>query len=223
MADLITVSSIKTQARQKADMENSEFVSESELLGYINSSYAKLYDLLVASHADYYITSTSETITTGNVITIPTDFYKLKGLDVQLSGDFVTVSKFNFRDRNRITNGFNRAALQTNKRYRVLAGEIHILPEDDAVGTYKLWYTPRLTRLLLDTDTLDSINGWEEYIIVDVAIKMLLKEESDTSSLQIALREQEARVEAMSQTRDSEPETITDVSGLSSDSWGWFL
>ena len=43
----------------------------------------------------------------------------------------------------------------------------------------QIWYVPVMTQLLLDTDMLSfSISGWVEYIINDVAMKAMIKEES---------------------------------------------
>ena len=42
----ITLAEMRTAARQYADQENSQFVSDAELTRIINNSIAELYDLL---------------------------------------------------------------------------------------------------------------------------------------------------------------------------------
>ena len=52
---MATLATLRNRVRQRADMENNNFVSDSEVNQYINSSYAELYDLLVAKFEDYYV------------------------------------------------------------------------------------------------------------------------------------------------------------------------
>ena len=75
-----------------------------------------------------------------------------------------------------------------------------------------MWYIPRCPELVADDDEFNGISGWEEYVIVDVAIKMLQKEESDTSVLAAQKANLKKRIEQMSSDRDTGiAETITDV------------
>jgi len=61
----------------------------------------------------------------------------------------------------------------------------------------------------------DGINGWENYIVVDVARKMLDKEESDSRHLSAEKQEIIGKLEQLARNRDSgEPEQITDVDPL---------
>jgi hypothetical protein len=207
-------------------MENSTFISSTELLTYINASYQELYDILVGKFEDYYTTKTTTSIASGSsTITLPSDFYKLRGLDFQLdSNTWVAVGKFNFIERNVLNRSIvRRGAGFREIQYRVIGGEIQIEPEDDADGTYRLWYTPLPTLLSAETDTVDGIQGWEEYIVIDVAIKMLAKEESSTTHLERQKDAMMRRIEAMAANRDSgQPERISDTTHTFYDSDTWY-
>lgn len=62
----------------------------------------------------------------------------------------------------------------------------------------------------------DGINGYEDYIVVDVARKMLDKEESDSRHLVLEKQQIISELEQISRNRDSgEPERITDVDPFS--------
>lgn len=220
MASNVTLLQLKTRAREKADMVNSQFVSDSELLSYINNSYSELYDILVSRFEDYYTEETSVTISPGSsTIPVPNDFYKLRGLDRNQSGNsYYSVHKYNWKARNRRNNQLYRTSFgRLDLSYRLVKDSIRILPEDSAPGTYRLWYIPTYTPLAADTDVLDGVNGFDEYIVIDVAMKMLLKEESDVSVLIAQKKAMMQRIEEMSQQRDADnPEVISDVS---SDVW----
>jgi hypothetical protein len=58
----------------------------------------------------------------------------------------------------------------------------------------------------------DGVSGWLEYVVTDAAIKMLQKEESDTSTLQFQKAALIKRIEAAGENRDAgSPATIADV------------
>lgn len=219
MANTVTLAQLRTRCRELSDMENSTFVSDSEILSYINASYAELYDLLVSRNEDYYTTSTNLTISSGNTVALPTDFYKNRGVDIRLdsSGNsWSAVPKFNFNNRNtRNANVSKLLSGQFNVSYRIVGSDLHITPTDNATGTYRLWYIPVYTPLSADGDTVDGISGWEEYIVVDVAMKMLSKEESSINHLVMMKKGLIDRIEAMAQNRDmDQPETVSDVTDL---------
>lgn len=222
MANITTLAQLRTRCRERADQENSEFISSSELLSYINASYAELYDILVGKFEDYYTTKTTTTIASGSsTITLPSDFYKLRGIDYQLdTNTWVAVGKFNFNERNTLNRSIvRRGAGFRETQYRIIGDEIQIEPEDSADGTYRLWYTTLPTLLAAETDTVNGVNGWEEYIVIDVAIKMMAKEESSTAHLEREKAAMLDRIEAMAANRDSgQPETISDTSNTFYDS-----
>lgn len=221
MALTATLSELRTQVRQRADMVNSTFVSDSELNGYINKSYAELYDLLVRQYGEDYNVS-SQTITTDSTnvnYALAADFYKLIGVDLLISGtigtqsaDYVTLVPYQFAERNRYSAAVVGLVQPTNNfRYKILGNNINFI-KPDANRSVVIYYHPRITPLSGDSDTVDGVNGWEEYIIVDAAIKCLAKEESDTSELQLEKQILEKRITEMAAQRDTGfSERVSDV------------
>ena len=215
---MATLATLRDRVRQRSDMEQKEgFISDSELNQYISDSYAELYDLLVSRFEDYYVADPLEfSISSGSTYALPSDFYKILGLDRALSGtEYYTVRPFVFEDRNRRRIADRLRGVYPQVRYRIVGDNIRISPEDQATGDYRLWYVPSHTALSSDSDTVDSIvtrNGWEEYIIVDASIKCLQKEESDVSVLFAQKQDLIKRIEEMAQNRDAgETDRITDV------------
>src|SRR4051812_1551341 len=98
-----TLLELRTKSRQRSDMENSEFVSDSELTGYINSSIAELHDILAQAYGtDYFVIPYEFSTTSGeDEYELPEDFYKLHGVDAAVNGtDFINLKRFNFNERN---------------------------------------------------------------------------------------------------------------------------
>ena len=220
MANTTTLAQLRTRSRERADMEDSDFVSTTEELSYINASYAELYDILVSRFEDYFTINTEITVASGDSsFPLPTTFYKLRALDLRLDSsgnNWTALPKFNFNNRNiRNSNVSRLLSGQFNISYSVVGANVELVPTDSALGTYRLWYVPIYTPLADESDTIDGISGWEEYIVIDVAIKMLNKEESSVTHL---VKEKEAmlkRIEDMANNRDvDQPEVVGDVTDL---------
>lgn len=215
-----TLGTIRATVRQRADMVNSLFVTEPELNGYINSSYQELYDLLVQKYGDNYYVATPYSFTTDGVndtFPLPADFYKLLGVDLQLSGNspngYITLRPFNFAERNRyIIPNYTTPYGTSNLRYRLLGNGLWLTPRASSGQTVRLWYVPRLTLPVNDADVIDGVSGWEEYIVVDAVIKCKLKEESDPS-VELALKQELVkRIESAAENRDAgSPPTVVDT------------
>jgi len=220
MATTMTLTELKNAVRQRSDMENSQFVKDTELTSYINQSYFELYDLLVQKYGDNYFVASPYSFTSDGVndeYTLPTDMYKLLGVDLALSNStdsWVTIKPFNFAERNRYAvPNFQSFYGITNLRYRLMGNKLKFTPIPQANQQFRLWYVPRLTTLVNNTDTVDGISGWTEYIIIDAAIKCLQKEESDTNVLMGQKLAIIQRIENASENRDAGfPRTVADVS-----------
>ena len=219
----ITLSELRSQARDRADMQNSNFVSDSELTNFINSSIAELYDLLIAGgESDYYLLSSTFSTATGTEnYALPADFYKLRGVDAQDGTDWISVRPFNFNERNS-KEAFGYSLSGIDFRYRLAGSNIMLTPAPSGSRTVRLWYTPTATKLVADNDSLNDLNQFSEYVIVDAAIKMLLKEESDVSVLLATKADLRKRIENMVANRDAgQPEAISDIYAENLDYY-WF-
>lgn len=212
---MITLAELKEQARQRSDMENSEFVSDVELTSYINSSLAELHDLLIASYCDdYMMEEYLFASTTALDYALPADFYKLRGVDVRSgNGQWATVKRFNFNRRNEQQNAYawNLLGLPYLE-YRLVGSKIRFNRTPDTALSFRLFYHPKLSKLVNDADSYDDINGFAEYVVVDAAIKMMQKEESDVRVLMGQKEALRQRIIAMAANRDAnEPASVTDV------------
>jgi hypothetical protein len=105
-------------------------------------------------------------------------------------------------------------------QYRVTGSNIEFIPTPAANQSIRLWYVPRLTELLQDTDiTTTGISGWIEYVIVRAAKYALDKEESDSAKLDAELTFLKSRIEESASNRDAgQPDTISNT--RSSRGWG---
>lgn len=218
---------IRLMSQQRADRVNSPFVGLTEWNSYINQSAFELYDILTTLYEDYYVQDPLIFSTDGTTAQydLPDDFYKVLGVDLGLASNtnaWVSIPKFNFSARNnyifpQLTSTYLGVF---NLRYRLVGNTLMFIPTPSAGQSVRLWYVPRLVPLLKDTDILDGISGWIEYVITDAAIKALQKEESDTSVLMAQKQALLKRIEESAMNRDAGmPDTISDVRSRR-DNWG---
>lgn len=96
---------------------------------------------------------------------------------------------------------------------------------DNAAGTYRLWYAPSPTLL---TDAADAIStdlskmGWDEYIPLYAAERMLSKEESSTSDVRNRRGEIAGRITQMAADRQMEQSDQVSDSGQTMILTGWY-
>jgi len=279
MTDYVNLTELRILTRQRADQENSQFVTDTELTRYLNNSWGELYNLIIENfNDDYFTTSNTFSLTSGtDTYDLPSDFYKSRGVDLVVSStESVPLRRYNWaqRTRNSVT------VYARDYRYRIQKGSIVFTPAPSSNDSIKLWYIPSPKRLLSKTTTaitrgsttmwttgshefvvgdtitgqgflatdynvdqtvtavgtntvttdLDSTGladptsygtiesrfdfyaGWDEYLIVDSAIKMQVKEEQDVTGLMVQKNQLVERIITESQNRDAgEPQVVTDV------------
>lgn len=227
----ITLAQLKQRARERADAENSTHTDPgAELTSYVNSSIAELYDLLVGAYQDYYIENVSFATTIGtDSYALPNgtsysaarSFYKLMGVDAQINGNsWASLRPFNFNERNRNDDISWSLINGPTIRYRLVGNNLKFSPVPDAAVNVKLWYIPVAPILVDETDEFDDLNQYAEYVITDVAIKIMQKEESDVSVLAAQKLDIRQRIEAMAQNRDAgQPESVSDIYAENDEYW----
>ena len=279
MTDLVSLSELRQLTRQRADNENSQFVTDTELTRYLNNSWGELYNLIIENfNEDYFTTSHSFSLTSGtDSYSLPSDFYKSRGVDlVVTSTESVPLRRYNWAERTR-----NSVTVRARDyRYRIQKGSIIFTPLPSTNDSIKIFYIPdprklesvtpsgvtrgttttytvsshsfvaddvvnvsgfladdynsqqtvqSVTSTPIVTDlnssalsdptligTVESVfdfySGWDEYVIIDSAIKILIKEEADVTALLLQKNQMRERIITESQNRDAgEPQTVTDV------------
>jgi hypothetical protein len=242
-----SLGALRLAAQQRADRVNSQFVTTSEWNLYIRQAMYELYDLLVTTYEDYFLAQPIQFaadgvtfqyplpngvltfqsgINTNNTFVAP-PFYKIMGVDLSLNNannGYVTINKFQFIDRNRFVYPNTASTIYGvfNLQYRVLGNILEFIPTPSAGQGIRVWYIPRMTELLLDTDTTNfGVSGWQEYVIVRAAKYALDKEESDTTVLTQELVYLKQRIEETAANRDAgQPDRISDTRGGNGNGWG---
>lgn len=207
---MTTAQDIINQIRLVTNTENSQFVTDNELLYYVNASAGELDDLLVAKQQDYRLTTAIITIANTNLIPLPADFYQLRQVDFYYAPSqalpWATLEKFMLKEQTMYSNSLTRNMYGIpNLKYMLQDGYIAIVPETVASGQYRVWYTPVMNTMAL-TDNIPSFfdnNAWREYMVMDCSIKVYNKQQKDPMIFNDRLNKLKTRIQSMAGSRDS--------------------
>lgn len=231
----MSLGEIRLMAQQRADRVNSNFVTLTEWNSFIRLAQYELYDLLIDQDQMRYVAPTAGFTSNGSTYLYPLPdgvlefvgpdgssavarpFYKLIGVDMGLSNAqqaWVTVTQFNFIDRNKFLYPNSASTIYGvfNCQYRLNDKYIQFIPVPSGNQPFRLWYIPRLEVPLADSDIVDGVSGWEQYVIIRAAKYALDKEESDTTKLDAELAFLQQRIESAAKSRDvGQADTISDT------------
>jgi hypothetical protein len=195
MARSFTLLALRTKVRERADIESSSFISDTELNGYISASYAVLYERLVLSGLAYFESTENLTAVAGTAsYAISATHMSTIGVDWQrASGKYEPLRRLMPKERDNFPESSHPAV-----GYMLVGQNIVLYPTPSAAATYRHVYVPAPADLTTDGQTVDGVSGWEEFIVNDAARKCLMKEESDTSAIE---RELDREIDRLEQAR----------------------
>lgn len=219
-----TLAQLRTRARERANMENSTFVTDAEFNMYINYSITSLRDKMIAKAGEEYFADIEPyTLVDGQeAYALPADFYKILSLQIKAdNNNYYAIKRFEYAEQS--VGSYPLYYSLPDLRYRIRGDSLVFTPSLSIGGRQlRLIYVPLPPQLSNDSDTLTGFNGWDEYVVLYSAIKALQKEEQDVSDLKQELAVLDARIDTMSDNRDqSQPARVYDNSRRPYNLW-WY-
>jgi len=210
------VNDLITRTRQKADMLNTDFVTDPEIVTYINEAYNRYYNTLVCTYENYYSSTSSIVLVPGTAdYALPVDCLKPLGFDLNTNGNIITLKPWQITNR-------NKAQYSTSNLpefYMLLGDDVRFLGTPQTSDTITCYYTPQPTLLAL-AGTVKLLGGADEYVVLGAAISCLQKEESDVSVLEMKANQKLNDIISLLQGRNSDlPLKVTDVQFLNPHPW----
>jgi hypothetical protein len=230
MGGLTTLLQLRNAIYQQVNMSGSTgpaaSVPPDELTRMVNASMGEFYDMLVQTNLQFNVTSSIFTMT-GSQSTFDMKslgVFKVDGVERSIDGQtteasFKNVTKFAWPMRNIGTYPYGNlwpaggAAIQ----YRWLPGVTQQIlmfrPSIACSGVYRVWYYPLPPVLQADGDAgFEDTMYWDEYVVVDCAIKVRDKFGEDVSVLMARKEALKERIRTYASDMDmAECETIGGV------------
>ena len=222
MARTRTLTLLIADVRNRANMENSTFVSDAEITEWLNQELAELHALLTTAEGHpHYRSSQSIDVEAGTALYgLESDFYRVLEVIATIDGRSTTLQPFMPSERASLLNSSTYAyeSRGAAPMYRIQANNIEFLPSTRSY-TATVYYTPTSPRLVSGGDTVDGFDGYEMVAINGATSTCLEKENPGSGAFYAALKDRAIKVmQAVAPNRDaSHPERVQDVIGDVSD------
>jgi hypothetical protein len=234
-----------TSAIQRAGIENlvaetNSVITKPELRGYFNEALAETYDLLIAARAQEFYRKDFVFTTTGNqaVYPLPSDFYELLSVDIQLGANVVLSAKPYMESERNAYRVYSGWFYYTPVMFRLLgnpdttgatlqAPMISFIPAPSTLTEVVLHYMPAFRVFLTDgsedKNVFDGVNAWEGHAIWNVAAMCLEKLKQDSGFARAQVERYTKRIEALAPDRHAgDPERVHDsLSDIDGGAFGW--
>jgi hypothetical protein len=212
MARSRTLGDMRSDVRLRADLVGNQFVTDSELNEYINQSIAELYDRLIGSRGQEYYAKEQVIATTGvETYALPADHYETLYVELEYGGTRTRIGSYSFHERAALI-GTSTPNAGVPIAFRIIQDNLSLLPAPTGGYTVRHWYVPACVRLVLDADTFDGVDGWEEYAIWRSVAYVQQKEQLDPSFALSFVSSLGQRIDRLAPFRATQnTERVTDV------------
>lgn len=199
----VTLAQLQAEVQKRADLQNSlAFAPLADITEYINRAWARLYGKLSRAGENYYLrvaqwTTTSQQqwyYTTAATVGIdgnsppagttvlPTTIYLVKGVDAQVQTNrWLNCERFNWERRNDYQQSDWYWPIMTSLYDYQGSGAsaaIFLMPPPAGNIPMRVWYYPEPVVLVNGTDTVDTGNRWDSYVI-DWATRLLAEKDEN--------------------------------------------
>jgi hypothetical protein len=221
----ITVAEMLTRVRAQSDRPSATgFIPDSEALDFMRSEWYDLYDLLINKFGEEFVTVESTVITlvanTKNY-SLPSDFAKLRGVDVVISGDTRrTLGRFMWEDRNLDPYFVYETVLGAPTGYALMGDQIYLVPAPDSSGSMYLWYVSNTGgKLVTGAPGAGEINqlpayvmpGWDDFIVDGAVARIHLKQHDAELAMVFEARKEALRKRIISRTKSRDANRPSEV------------
>lgn len=201
-----------TRAKEASDMENTGFISEAEWYRKLNASVCALWDLLVKADPERYVREQTFTGDGSTVdFSVAADYYgtvDIYYISDATQGIYEPLPRLAGREQAMMPKTPASIPRGWTYRYNVSAPEtplIRLLPTPDSTSDCLHLYVVAPPSYATDGSdsavTLDGIAGWEEFVVLDMAISAGSKEQASTQALERKQMEIKTRIEEMAENR----------------------
>lgn len=215
MAYTVNISDLITQVRDYSDMVNTQFVTDTEILVYLDRAYRDMYIRIVEQNSAFFqIQATFPIVSGQNTYALPANFYKLCGIDLNLdSQNTITISNININERNMLKSVYSSICLSRGWRYLITGQSIVFSPAPDVSAGYTVWYVPDPVPIISTAQTLTlTPSTIVDYMTICATIKCLQKEQTDWTEMGVERdRMAEQIIRACASQDDSFPLHVTDM------------
>lgn len=204
MGRTYTLAEMRARVLDRVHLEKSKFIDTTRLNEYITTARDRLRELLYFADISWY--EQVQVIPgdgTGSYA-LASDYYGL--ILVEVAGNSaagstiepIVLKPYQIQRRAGIRRG--RGAGRP-EGYRLTNANIEVSPLMSASWELRVTYAPVAAKLTADDDTIDSVHGYEDLIILDAAIACRIREQNEIADLMAERRMVLDRIQEAAQQR----------------------
>ena len=80
----VTLATLRSRARSRADQPVAGFVTELELTDWINEGVQQLHEKLVSAYGEEYVSTSASLVVAAGVAPLPASFFKLQTIEMNI-------------------------------------------------------------------------------------------------------------------------------------------
>lgn len=204
MGTTVLVSEIVEEVRSRIDLptiSSTTFFNTTNSLNMVKFSARRLSGIIRRVDSDYFLTT--DTLTTSpsiNEVSLPANFSDLRSLSwMRSTNDRVPLELASADDFASVDE--SAQAWSGAPRYRLMGSVIMLYPKPSAAYDLSIYYD---TGIYVDatTDVISCQPGWDEWIVLDVCIRLAQKMEDDPSVFAAERQKVEADIVRQAGSRD---------------------
>ena len=186
-----------------------DYISDGFLMRRVDAGYKAAYELFADADADR-LTITSEVVVSSNTgsFPLPTDMYRLRGIDVKFGNQWIAIQRDDKSFLNsqpwELPYGTSVAGFAAGlpSRYRLQSDYAYVSPDAVAGTTFRISYIPIPATLTGSDQTIDSTAGVDQLIIWQAVRDCRVREDKTTSEADYQIKLATERVMKMGKDRD---------------------
>lgn len=185
-APAFSVSGLTARVRSRCDMVGSGFVTDAEILDWMEAAWQELYGIASIQYEDLLVQVVDLSLAQGS-----------STLSLGAAADMKRLRAFRIKNENFLTpisiremQGLDRAGRVGRPEFYWLNGGMSIpaatiLPPADRAYTITCYFQPaiQLADVAIGVSSIPQLAGWDEYVVLSAAIKCKDKEESSVAVL----------------------------------------
>jgi hypothetical protein len=163
----VTLTTLKSRVRWRTDTENETTrFSDTNIVDAINEGLAKLHSRMVRARGESYLESTSTVSTVNGTesYALPASFLSLLKVYTTIDNREIVLTPYEFVETDGYTDTSSWSPL-VDLQYRLRGANISFRPIPDAAHTVTLVYAPASVLLVSGSDTVDGVDGLEEFAV----------------------------------------------------------
>jgi len=192
-----TYSEIKDKVRGDLGIEQEEFVSASEMMGYCNAAIDDAESDIHSIYEDYFLTtSVITTVADQSAYTLPENIYasKIRGV-VMLGSNLYTIKRYSSTDSMFEVIESDKTSSNSDFKYLLTNNsaasgiEMELVPVPRATGSEIKLYYIRNSNRMVDSTSLCDIPEFVDYIIQFMKVRCYEKEGHPNTQLAVGILE----------------------------------